>query len=609
MNILHRKINFIDGNRFNRAVVAASKWLIEREKQLDDINVFPVPDSDTGTNMGATLRSITLDPELVNASSISESGKLIADSVLMNARGNSGAILAQFFQGLAEGFDKYRKISTKDFAEAALIASRRAEEAVSNPKEGTILTVIRDWAHEVKKQSEIEEDFTSLLHHSLLLSKTSLAKTTSQMEVLRKANVVDAGAQGFVYMIEGIVDYMEHGRNRRDLWKKISEENKKNSFPDAPESDSIYRYCTECLLFGEQLNNKTIQSRLSSIADSVVVVGSKQKMKIHAHTDRPGNLFQILQEYGSTDQEKVEDIRQQEKDIYGDVNHHIALVTDTSCDLPDALIDQYNVHRIPFRIMFGKENLIDRITINDEEFYHRMETSTDVAKTSQLSKLDLKQMYDWTSRNFENTIALHIARPLSASIDGAIKIASMISEKIVTLDSKSICVGLGLIVAQTGRDIESGHSFEEVCRRAHWYTDHIQQLFTVEDLKYLIRGGRLKASKGKIATLLNIKPLMHTDPTGALKPFSKAFGSKGICNKMLAELKKRVGDKKAIHFAIGHCNNESTALWYKNEIENIFHPLSTYVTTISPTIGSHSGPGTISIAFLPEYPTSINQNE
>lgn len=596
------RIQFLDGNRYNRAIVAASKWLIEREKQLDDINVFPVPDSDTGTNMGGTLRSIALDPESVNSSSIAESSKLIADSILMNARGNSGAILAQFFQGLAEGFEKFRKINTKDLAEASTLASKRAVEAVSTPKEGTILTVIREWAQDITERCKSESDFSILMYQSLEIAKASLGRTTQQMEVLRKANVVDAGAQGFVYMIEGIVDYMEHGRMRRELWRKVSDENKKNSPINAPESDSIYQYCTECILIGDHLVSKTIQEKLMPFSDSIVVVGSKTKMKIHAHSNQPGKIFQVLQEYGQTDQEKIEDIRQQEKDIYGDVNHNIALVTDTSCDIPLDLIDQYNIHRIPFRISLGKENLIDRITINDHEFYTRMENSTDVAKTSQLSNIDLKQTYEWTTRNFQNTLAIHIAKPLSGSIDSAKKIAASISDSIVAYDSKSICVGLGLIVAQAGKAISEQFSFKEVCDRVEWSCNHIQQLFTVEDLKYLIRGGRLKASKGKIATLLNLKPLMHTDSTGALKPFSKAFGSNGLRKKMLKELSKRIANHKSIHFAIGHCNNESTAIWYKEQIEKLFPVKSIYITTISPTIGSHSGPGTISIAFLPEYP-------
>ena len=213
-------------------------------------------------------------------------------------------------------------------------------------------------------------------------------------------------------------------------------------------------------------------------------------------------------------------------------------------------------------------------------------------------------MYEWTSKNFTHTIGLHIARPLSASIDSAKKIVSFISDDVVCLDSKSICVGLGLIVAETGRAIEAKLPFEEVCKRAQWACDNIQQLFTVEDLKYLIRGGRLKATKGKIATLLNIKPLMHTDPTGALQPFSKAFGSLKLRDKMLEELKKRTKGKQNLHFAIGHCNNEPTALWYREKIQSLFSPKSIYVTTISPTIGSHSGPGTISIAFLPAFPSA-----
>jgi fatty acid-binding protein DegV len=134
--------------------------------------------------------------------------------------------------------------------------------------------------------------------------------------------------------------------------------------------------------------------------------------------------------------------------------------------------------------------------------------------------MDLKQTYEWTNRNFKNTLAIHIARPLSASIDSAKKIAASISENILAYDSKSICVGLGLIVAQAGKAIEEQLSFKEVCDRVEWSCDHIQQLFTVEDFKYLIRGGRLKASKVK-CYFAQSKTLNAYRPTGALKLFPK----------------------------------------------------------------------------------------
>jgi hypothetical protein len=597
-----KKIEFIDGSRFTRAVSAGSKWLIEREKQLDDINVFPVPDSDTGTNMGGTLQIIADGADDAEIASISEASKMIADSALIGARGNSGAILAQFFQGLSEGFEKYKKVTTTDFAEAAIIASLRSSEAVAKPKEGTILTVIREWSNFLKENAAETTDFAILLTKSLSIAQASLDRTKEQMEVLKKANVVDAGAQGFVYILEGVINFISQGTISRNLWVNATEENVKNSLNQHDHETNDMHYCTECLLIGQGLDHKLIQESLTELGNSTVVVGSQKKVRVHIHSNNPGKVFDVLRKFGEIQQEKIDDIFQQEKDVYGEnVNHDIVIVTDTCCDLPKEIEEKYNLHKIPLKVNFGKTVYIDEFTISDDEFYQKMVESKEAPKTSQLSMPDCKRMFDWTSKYFINTVAIHMSRALSGSVEMAHRTAAQISPSIKVIDSRSICVGLGVIVEDACKASENGYSAEKILKRVEWASNHYQELFTVRDLTYLIRGGRLSASKGFIAKLLHLKPLLHVDTRdGSLHPLSNAFGLKGLRKKMIRTIQSKLDPSVSYRFGIGHCDNIEDAQWYKEQIQKKCNVSSIFVTSISSTIGSHSGPGTIAIAFLPE---------
>jgi DegV family protein with EDD domain len=396
-------------------------------------------------------------------------------------------------------------------------------------------------------------DFTILLTKSLNIAQESLARTKEQMEVLRKANVVDAGAQGFVYILEGVVNFIQQGTISRNLWMNSTDEANKTLIGHTDLESNDMHFCTECLLIGQDLNHKLIQESLSDLGNSTVVVGSQKKVRVHIHSNNPGKIFDVLRTFGEIQQEKIDDIFQQEKDVYGkDVNHDIVIVTDSCCDLPKEIEDKYNIHKIPLKVNFGKTMYIDELTITDEEFYKKMTESSEVPKTSQLSLPDCKRVFEWTSKYFINTVAIHMSRVLSGSVEMAHRTASQISSSIKVIDSRSICVGLGIIVDDACRAVESGLNAEKVAKRVEWASNNYQELFTVRDLTYLIRGGRLSASKGFIAKLLHLKPLLHVDTRdGSLHPLSNAFGLKGLKKKMIKTIQNHLDPSKQYRFGIG----------------------------------------------------------
>ena len=197
-------IEYIDGIRLYRSITAGLRRVVSRQEYLNKINVFPVPDGDTGTNMAYTLTSIEDGIQNNAYSDIKKMSMKIADSALDGARGNSGAILAQFFVGFADGIKDVKKLNSAEFSQAIAHAKNYSYDALTKPREGTILSVIGGWSESLETSSKISNDFLSILSTGLIAAQKALDNTPNQLEVLAKAGVLDAGAQGFVDMLSGI---------------------------------------------------------------------------------------------------------------------------------------------------------------------------------------------------------------------------------------------------------------------------------------------------------------------------------------------------------------------------------------------------------------------
>src|SRR3989338_5895383 len=284
------KITYLDGTRLYRAIVAGIRQVISKQEHLNNINVFPVPDRDTGTNMALTLNSILEITHSDHSAHIHVLLENVANSALNGARGNSGAILAQFFQGLSVGAETVEKnMTTKNFVAAIATAVNYAHKALSQHKEGTILTILRDFSDEIThRQLENNElDFVDLLSFGIQRAKKSLAHTTMQLKSLRKAGVVDAGAQGFVEFLKGIYVFVQTGSIRQ-----LREDMPKMPMVSAREEmvhdiDERYRFCTECLInrTTKPINHDSLRETLDEMGNSLIVAGSTSKTKVHVHTN------------------------------------------------------------------------------------------------------------------------------------------------------------------------------------------------------------------------------------------------------------------------------------------------------------------------------------
>jgi uncharacterized protein len=397
------KIHYLDGKRLKRSIQASARHLGTMQNMLNDINVFPVSDGDTGTNMAYTMRSIVDGTANCHDTSIGTMTNAIAESALIGARGNSGAILAQFFQGFAESTSGKIRLNTKSFANAARNAVEKAKNAISNPMEGTIITVMREWANHVSEYAHQKHDFVDLLKESLKKARESLADTPNKLLILKKANVVDAGAQGFVHILEGLVDFMENGKiaaanKGAQLTDKIRQFRLQKADPDIQ-----YQFCTECLISGSDINTDLLKKRLLDCGDSLIIGGSKLRTKVHIHTNHPDQVIAIASEFGQLVQNKIEDIKQQNADITRNTPAtSIALVADTTCDLPADFIAANQINFIPLIIQNGPKSYLDRKELQPKEFYQLLQTSKSKFTTSQPPATAFTDMYQNLLRTNEH---------------------------------------------------------------------------------------------------------------------------------------------------------------------------------------------------------------
>jgi hypothetical protein len=598
------KIKYLNGVRLQRAIVAGADWVVAMQKHLDAINVFPVPDGDTGSNMAATMKSIAERAKENIDKSVHRVSDALADSALMGAKGNSGAILAQFFQGLAEGLKGHGKVTTERFGQAVHVAAQKAQEAISSPREGTILTVIREWSDRVRENCKKTADFDELLRDSLQWAQQALDRTPEQLASLKKAGVVDAGAQGFVYMLEGIVSFLEKGdltASRQaaqdtadlDVVPLIGED-----FFDDHE-DSPFRYCTECFVAGENIDIPKLRNDLEVLGDSLIVAGSSSKAKVHIHTNIPAKVFEIAAREGEFREQKIDDMNQQNRDAHRTDTARVAVVADTGCDIPKELCEKYNIHFIHHSILFGdNETYLDQLGIERENFYSRLRDFKTSIRTSQPTPTQFKRMYTFLLKYFDACVSIHLPAAHSGTIHGARRVASEFDGKVAIVDSTCNSMAMGLVVLEAAKAASQGKDQQEVVRITEDAAAKARAFFCFDTLKYHLRGGRLSNSAGKIASALQLRPIITFKEDGVVKLGGVGFSRYGVRKKTWAKTKKAAMGKKNLRFSVAHADNPELAAWFVRKIRETFDTGDIPIVEASYTLTSHAGPGAGGIGFI-----------
>ena len=325
----------MNGDDLRKAFEAGTRCLERHRDAINALNVFPVPDGDTGTNMLLTMRSVNQESLQAPGSSVGDVMAAMARGALLGARGNSGVILSQFFHGLAQGLQGKEGFDGEDLAGAFSLASRAADRSVSKPVEGTMLTVLRDLslaASQYVGRKGGDSEVLSVWWSALEAAKEALSRTPQQLPVLREAGVVDAGGQGIVTLLEGAGRYLA-GENVDDLELELcvpfdpvassagvavgrpaASPTVHEGYLAATENE-LYGYCTQFLIQGPGLDVDKIRSELSDIAESTVVVGNEGLARIHVHAHDPGRVISYAVCVGTISQVSIDNIDQQHREF------------------------------------------------------------------------------------------------------------------------------------------------------------------------------------------------------------------------------------------------------------------------------------------------------
>lgn len=309
-----------DGKQLLEALVFASGLLSLHRDEVNALNVFPIPDGDTGTNMALTMNaSLEVAQKTEEMGSAGKLADRFAYGALMGARGNSGVILSQIWRGFANGLQDVEVLTGEDLGRALQAASDKAYKAVMRPVEGTMLSVIRVAAEEAVKVAEPDSLVADVLQAAVEGARDALEKTPTQLEILRQAGVVDAGGQGVLHILDGLFRYAQGQKELEVGTEAVSASPDMNFLDDVAElhGEDPFGYCTNFMVFGEGIDFEAAREKFSTMGQSMVAVGDDTMVKVHIHSENPGEVLAYAITLGYLDQIKIDNMTIQTEELKG----------------------------------------------------------------------------------------------------------------------------------------------------------------------------------------------------------------------------------------------------------------------------------------------------
>lgn len=597
-----KALDRLSGAGLKGALIAGAGRVLSKRDDLNRINVFPVPDGDTGTNLAFTMVAVLKTVRRLRGADVSTVLGGVAREAIDGARGNSGAILAQFFQGLADGLGRCRDAGAADLAGAANNAALAARACLAEPREGTMLSVITDFASELKRQVELGvADLALMFRHALERARQSLANTPNQLPVLRAAGVVDAGAAGFVDFLEGVQDFIERGRRALRVAPDAREHDgcvHDEVHLEAVECASQYRYCTECVLTGSDLDLTRVRGALTQLAlDSLVVAGGRERVRVHAHIDRPNQLFEMLSGLGTVAQRKADDMQAQAR-MRAAPFQRVRIVTDSAGDVPAVEAERLGITIVPVRVNFGDDDYLDRITLSPRELYARLRQNSKPPQTSQPPPGDFRRAYDLVLAHCERLVSVELSSRLSGTFQAAQTAAKdSRRERISVLDTRNASAGQGLITMVAAECAQAGGDADAVLAAARDAMTRTRTFALIRDLRYGVQGGRMPAVAERIARWFGLTVLI-ADKDGLVRPFSALIGRQRLIERFAAVIARRLPAHLCCRAVVGHCDAADDAANLAAVMRQTLPTLGkVWVVETGPAIGVHAGPGSLVVGL------------
>jgi DegV family protein with EDD domain len=587
---------YLNADLFHGAVIQACHWIIQQRESLNAINIFPVADGDTGDNMAATATAII--NHAPSQSTLPAVCKVIADASILGARGNSGMIFSQFFNGLIEETELPLELNTQQFASLITKASKSVRAAILNPVEGTILTVMDAWAKSLSQHAQSITDFKVLMHEIKKDVQAALQSTSQLLAVLKEAHVVDAGAKGFSLFVQGFAAFLTNPHAYAQPTQAVV-------FEPAHTHDDLskctaqptHRYCTEAVVMGESLDKDQIKDAVAAFGDSVVLAGNQRLCRLHLHCNDPSQVFQVLQSFGKVRSPKVDDMLRQYQVIH-ERKYRIALVTDSGVNIPQAVADDYQIHFISLNVHWDNHDLLDKYSFDSNSFYHNLAKLPAYPTTSFPPPAQIEDKIRYLSRHYDDVLVISLAQVLSGTHDAMVQVASRYAN-VHVINSRHVSGSQGLLLNYAAELIADGLSIEAVKAAVLDKVPKTKFLAMIHQIDSLVRSGRVPKIAGKLVQFAGIKPIISLDEDGRGVLCDKAFSENKALVKLIDLVKGFVDTHGGMeNYCILHTGAPEKAREFAILATEAFGHEPAFIEPAATAIGLHAGNGSVALAAM-----------
>lgn len=566
--------------------------IVKFRQEINAINVFPVADGDTGDNMAATALAILHHAK--EHPTIEGTLKSIRDASILGARGNSGMIFSQFFNGLIHEDFIDQAITTPIFAGMIQASGRSVRHAIANPVEGTILTLMEVWGQLLEEYSRSMPSFVELFNALTPMLSNTLSNTTYQLAILESAHVVDAGAMGFYQFIDGMRTYLEHPDQALPVEAHVCLEPAHTPAPsDLPPE---CRYCTEALIRGDNLSLDAITEKLSTFGDSVVITGHDRLCRFHVHTNHPEAVFTYIRTQGLIEQPKVDDMLQQ-FNLWHQKKESIALVTDSSADIPEKYTDAGPIYIVPLNLHIEGHHLPDKFGIAPDQFYKELPHYVTHPKTSFPAPETIRIKLQAISQHYNNVLVITLAKCLSGTHDAFVKAAEPF-ENTQVIDSCTTAAAQGLLVCRASELIKKGILFHDLINEVNKVKKRIKLYIIVNQFDGLVRSGRVSRIKGQVARFTGLKPILSLDEEGNVVLRDRAFSEAKAIHKLIQLMLTAQKNQGIEDYVVIHSGVAEKAENFAKMLEEALGIAPKYIMPVATVIGIHSGHNCLAVALI-----------
>lgn len=588
------------GIALKRGLLAGIRRVLARRDAINRINVFPVADGDTGSNLAFTLSAVEQALRPLRLGSAGSLLRRAGDEAIDGARGNSGAILAQFLQGVGEYLTDQPRLGLTELAAAAGHGASQARGAVAEPREGTMLSVIAAFAASLQRDAaQGADDLRDCWTRAVAAAREALQRTPEQLAVLRKAGVVDAGALGFVELLEGMDDYLRRGRAGLAALDDYRG-GEAGVMAESEASDAPHRWCTECVLGAEAIERDAVRAALQALDhSSLVLAGTRTRLRVHVHLDEPQRLYDILGAFGNVTGRKADDMHAQQRATQA--RTRVAVVTDSAADLPDEALERLPLHLVPVRLNFGAQDYLDKVSLSPAEFFQELRRNPLPPRTSQPPPGDFRRLFEFLLSHHDEVVYVGLSRAVSGTLQaGESAAARCAGGRIHIVDSRTASCGQGLLAVQAAELAQQGLDGRTVATRIAALASQTALFAYVRDLSHVVRGGRLPAWTLPLTRRLGLAPIAAVGRDGRLHLRSILRLRPALPQRFARWVARRLTPaQRRGRLLIGHCDNPAEAAALAAALQSELGMAMPEIVAMGAAISAHAGPGAVLVSAMP----------